>query len=64
MGLRQENLGASLGVSGQAVSRWERGETAPDIGSLAPLASLLDVSVGRLLDGTAHSVAPWMPWCW
>ena len=41
LGLRQADLAAALGLSAAAVSKWKRGETAPDIGSLLPLAGLL-----------------------
>lgn len=51
-GLRQSDLAAAVRVSPQAVSKWERGENAPDIGSLVPLSRLLDVSVEWLLGGS------------
>lgn len=50
-GLKQADLAAAVRVSPQAVSKWERGENAPDISVLAPLARLLDVSVEWLLTG-------------
>jgi class 3 adenylate cyclase len=50
-GLRQADLAGALRVSPQAVSKWERGENAPDIVVLVPLARLLDVSVEWLLAG-------------
>jgi class 3 adenylate cyclase len=51
-GLRQSDLASGLRVSPQAVSKWERGENAPDIVVLVPLARLLDVSVEWLLGGS------------
>ena len=50
-GLRQADLSAALRVTPQAVSKWERGDNAPDISVLVRLAQLLDVSVEWLLDG-------------
>jgi transcriptional regulator with XRE-family HTH domain len=51
-GLRQADLSSALRVSPQAVSKWERGENAPDIVVLVPLARLLDVSVEWILGGS------------
>lgn len=48
-GLKQQDVANALNVSPQAVSKWERGENAPDITALAPLAQLLDVTVDWLL---------------
>src|SRR6266498_4696122 len=47
----QRDLANALQVSSQAVSKWERGENAPDVGVLVGLARLLDVSVDWLLGG-------------
>lgn len=47
-GLTQEELAASLGVSGQAVSRWETGSVCPDIELLPGLANLFNVSLDEL----------------
>lgn len=50
MGLSQETLSEQVGVSRQAVSKWETGDTEPDIGKLRALSKALDVSVDWLLD--------------
>ena len=50
-GLKQENLAEMLGVSGQAVSKWENDQTCPDISLLPKLAQMLGVSVDELLCG-------------
>jgi transcriptional regulator with XRE-family HTH domain len=48
-GLKQQDIANALGVSPQAVSKWERGENAPDIAVVGELARLLDVSTDWLL---------------
>ncbi len=50
--LTQAQLSNSLHISAQAVSKWERGENAPDITMLQPLSTLLDRSIEWLLTGT------------
>lgn len=50
-GLTQNELGERLGVSYQAVSKWERGETVPDVGILLDLAGILRTTVDNLLSG-------------
>jgi transcriptional regulator with XRE-family HTH domain len=52
--LKQNDLASALQVSPQAVSKWERGENAPDIVQLVPLARLLGVSADWLLGGFAE----------
>ena len=51
--LRQADVASALQISAQAVSKWERGENAPDISVLVGLARLLGVSVEWLLGGTS-----------
>jgi tellurite methyltransferase len=48
-GFTQEELAKQLGVSFQAVSKWENAQTMPDIALLPRLSSLLEVSVDKLL---------------
>lgn len=49
--LTQRDLAEQLHVSVQAVSKWERGLSCPDIGLLEPLAEALDLTVTELLSG-------------
>ena len=48
LGISQEELGARLGVSRQAVSKWETGAAAPDMENLLALAREFGVSVAEL----------------
>ena len=55
-GLKQDELAEKLGISPQAVSKWETDQTCPDISLLPQLAKLLDVSVDELLSGKQEAV--------
>jgi len=48
-GLKQRDIAGALQISAQAVSKWERGENAPDIAVLLDLSKLLGVSSDALL---------------
>ena len=48
--LSQEALGAKLGISGQAVAKWEKGESMPDILLLPDLCRILGISADDLLE--------------
>ena len=48
-GMTQEELSEKLGVSPQAVSKWENDAACPDIQLLVPLAKILEVTTDELL---------------
>lgn len=50
-GLTQVQLAEQLGISAQAVSKWESGLSCPDIMTLLPLSKILGVSTDVLLGG-------------
>ncbi len=49
--LTQMELADQLGISFQAVSNWERGQTMPDISKLPVLAAIFHTSMEELLNG-------------
>ena len=49
-GLSQESLGEMIGISGQAVSKWETTNSLPDPALLPALADALNVSLDALFD--------------
>ncbi len=50
-GMTQEFVAERLGVSRQAVSKWEMGQSDPSTANLLALAQLFDVGVEELLKG-------------
>lgn len=56
--LSQEALAARLGISRQAVSKWERAEASPDTDNLILLARLYGVSLDELLFTDEDIVIP------
>ena len=54
-GMKQDELAEKLGVSPQAVSKWENDVSCPDIMLLPKLAKELDVTVDELLTGKDES---------
>lgn len=55
-GMTQEELAGKLGVSSQAVSKWETDTSCPDISLLPPLCKELGVSTDELLTGKNDKV--------
>ena len=53
-GFSQEGLARRLGLSRQAVSKWERAESSPDTENLISLAKLYGVSLDELLNPSAE----------
>lgn len=49
--LTQGALAAKVGISYQAVSKWETGETLPDTGILLKLADILNTTTDKILSG-------------
>jgi len=56
--LTQKQLAEQLGVTDKAVSKWETGNSLPDISLLLPLAAALGVSPSELLGGAEQSEEP------
>lgn len=54
--LTQDQLANQVGVSRQAISKWERGDGLPDLYNVSALASALDVTVDELLGEKAQQV--------
>ena len=57
LGLTQNQLAEQMGVTAQAVSKWENDQSCPDITTLPRLADLFGISVDALLgrDSQAHA---------
>ena len=49
LGLSQETLGEQLGVSRQAIYKWESDGAVPEVEKLIALSQIFSVSVGWLL---------------
>ena len=48
-GLSQEELAERLGLSRQAISKWERGESQPDMGNLIALADVYGMTIDEMV---------------
>lgn len=58
LGLSQGELAEKLGVSRQAVSKWETDAGLPDLDRLIALSGLFDITLDELVKGAAPSPAP------
>lgn len=54
--MTQEDLAIRMGVSGQAVSKWETDSSCPDISLLPQLCSILGITTDELLTGKTNEV--------
>lgn len=54
-GYTQEQIAERLGVSRQAVAKWERGESLPDIENVIALADIYEVTVDSLVRNMAYT---------
>ena len=55
-GFSQEDVAEKIGVSRQAVAKWENGTTTPDIANCVALARLYNVTVDELLTFDGNEV--------
>lgn len=65
LGLTQEGLAGQLGVTNQAVSKWESGQSCPDIALLPVLADLFGITIDELFGREAPKAEPapaQLPW--
>ena len=53
--LTQEQLAEKFGVSSRSVSRWENGNTMPELGILVELAEFYEVDIKEVIDGERKS---------
>ena len=60
-GMTQDQLAEKMGVSAQAVSKWENDQTCPDVTLLPQLAKLFGVTVDELLCGKAEPEVQLVP---
>lgn len=57
IGISTKELADRMGVSPQAVGKWERGESFPAAAQLPSLAKILGCSIDALFDGEEQSGA-------
>ena len=55
-GLSQDQLAGEIGVSRQAVSKWESQQSLPDVEKLIALSDYFGVSTDYLLKGTENNI--------
>lgn len=55
-GCTQAELGDILGVTNKAVSRWEKGDSFPDVGVIENLANALDISIEEIIVGSKNQM--------
>ena len=53
--LTQEQLAEKFGVSSRSVSRWENGNTMPELGILVELADYYEVDIKEIINGERQS---------
>ena len=58
LGLTQDALAERMGVTAQAVSKWENDQSCPDIGALPKLAEIFGISTDELLGVERKEVTP------
>lgn len=56
-GMSQEQLGEKLGVTRQTISKWELGQTTPEMEKLAAISELFGITTDELIKGEAPKVS-------
>lgn len=56
-GLSQETLGEKLNVARQTVSKWELGETTPEMDKLVKMSEIFEISLDSLMKDTEIETA-------
>ena len=54
--LTQKDLADKLGVTYQAVSKWENGKNVPDIATLKEISKLFNTNIDEILDGEKKTI--------
>lgn len=60
LGLSQEQLAEQIGVSRQSISKWETGQSAPELDKLVALSRMFGISTDDLL-GNTHPTSEVLP---
>ncbi len=55
-GLSQEELAEQIGVARQTISKWELGETAPDLKQSKELSKILNISLDDLTNSDFNNI--------
>ena len=61
LGLSQEQLAEQVGVSRQSISKWETGQSMPELEKLAALSQVFGVSTDELLGNPSQETNPLPP---
>jgi transcriptional regulator with XRE-family HTH domain len=60
-GLSQEDLAEQLGISRQAVAKWESGSSYPDVDNLIALSSIFQISIDSMLKAEEDGCSSFRP---
>ena len=55
-GLSQEELAEKIGVARQTISKWELGETSPDLKQSKELSKIFNISLDELVSNDIHNI--------
>ena len=62
MNITQDTLAQLLGVTNQAVSKWESDQCCPDVMLLPKLADIFGITMDELFGRTPQPIVPSLPW--